>query len=149
MPQAIVTHTVNPSSVAIAIALASSPDEARPVASGVPGANRTLARTCRDALVTHRAMTALATSVAALPPDDPRHAAAHDAAALLLPDWQAQVGRVCAMPGENEQALQLKARLLSTLFDRDEADLVIGGPVLSLAASLVDDVLVRTWSDAG
>ena len=103
--------------------------------------NADLQQACDRARVVHRAMAALASSVAALSPEDLRHAAAHAAAELLRPEWLRQLGMAsCLAPATNADWVA-KSGLLASLVERDELDRVVGGPALQLAASLADDLL--------
>lgn len=59
-------------------------------------------------------------------------------------DWLTRLETLCSRPAETPDDMQAKAALLARLITRDEADRPLGGPALILAASLADDVLVRT-----
>ena len=103
-----------------------------------------LGAACAAALATQAAMQALSASVADMPPDDPRHAAAYAASDLLGRRWRSQIARACRLPGTGRSGFLAKSILLSRLVDRDEADAVLGGPAAEVAASLADDVLAAS-----
>ena len=104
-------------------------------------ANFDLQQACDAARVAHRAMTLLATSVATLSPEDPRHGAAHAAVDLLRPQWRRHLEAACRLTPSTRGDWIAKSSLLASLVERDETDSVVGGPALQLAASLADDLL--------
>ena len=92
-------------------------------------------------MTSHEAMLALSTSVADLPPDDARHAAADAAIDVLKPAWQDQMKQAWSTPAIGSAGLHDKAALLDSLIDREDDGSCWGNPLLSLAASLAEDVL--------
>ncbi len=140
MPQAVSINTRFPSIVVVALA-GGRPDDDHLAESPIA-----LGAACQDAATTHAAMTALSVSVADLSPEDPRHATAHGAAALLQPRWQEQIERAVRLPAEGPHGFRLKASLVATLVERDPGDTVVGPPALRIAASLADDLLAYEWA---
>ena len=140
MPEATPTITPIPSGAIITIALSAPKLRA--------SRDRPLRAACRAAAATHDAMLALASSVAELVPDDPRHVAAHEAAARLRPQWQQQVAQICRMPAALDE-IPLKAALLGSLVGRDDTDTAIAPPASRLTMSLIEDVLAHEWDTAG
>lgn len=136
MSQATNTHTRYLSGVTLLCAFHGSPPDVRALHQ-----DRQLRSACEGALVSNRAMMALAQSVATLLPADPRHAAAYAAVDLLRPDWRRALDRACALAPSTRDGLLAKSGLLASLVERDELDAVVGGPVAQLAASLADDLL--------
>ncbi len=151
MPQATSSNTRNSSGVAALFATVGVTLPGDPGVTRVTSLDRNppLTAACHAAMVSQQAMTALSVSVADLPPDDPRHAAAYAAAAMLRPRWQEQVALACRIPATFPSAFQTKAALFSSMVERDVDDAVIGSPALKVAASLANDVLAYEAWDAG
>jgi hypothetical protein len=91
-------------------------------------------------------MTALSASVADLIQDDPRHLAATAAVDRLKPAWREQVEQASRMAAHSGCGLYEKASLLDSLIERDDQNTALGGPALSVAASLAADVLRQRWT---
>ena len=150
MPQADPTHTRFPSGVVAGLLMLPANDTAgaRSVtmtASARPDEGSLLAA-CHAAMVRREAMDILTAAVADLHPADPRHEASYVTVSQLQPEWASRVDRVCTIRSQGYQGLAAKASLLASLVERDEDDVVQGGPALRMAASLADDLLVLGWS---
>ena len=141
MSSATHTHTRIPVCVTIAFG------DALPTTSAHDDPDSELRSVCADALVGYKAMTALSLSVASLPAEDPRHAAAYAATDLLRCDWKKSYQRACALVPQTFDGLRAKSALLAAHVVRDELDGVVGGALAQLAASLTDDVLYGPGPD--
>ena len=144
MPQATPTHTRNP--VAVALQPAACRLQAPVDRDGLTYQDAILRDACRAAATTQKAMVAMSLSVADLAADDPVRGAANAAVARLRPQWAHEIQQASTVPAAGPSGLRDKAELLGTLIDRDEDGTVLGGPVLSLAASLAADVLQQHWA---
>ena len=145
MPQATRIHTRNRASVLIHFGGSCVPRAVIAPAAVPSREDANLRENCRAATASLRAMTALSASVADLLQDDPRHRAATAAVDRLKPAWREQVEQASRMPSHSASGLYEKANLLESLIERDDQNTALGGPALSVAASLAADVLRQPW----
>ena len=111
-----------------------------------PRLDECLQRACAAAQSAGAARAALAASVADMDPADPRHEAAYRTADSMRPAWELDIDHVCRAQASTVAGLVAKARLASSLIDRGEGDVAVGGPAMRVAASLVDDLLAAEWA---